>query len=1067
MLKNLSVKTIFFSAAAFIFLSVGFILSPVQKISAQTPPPTAATPLPAPTINPNPQATPTLPGVVETPAANRKNFDQTMISLQRVVAEVLPSWFRDAERYLMEYFNVLVGILAGIVFLGSFFYFGYNNVLQNNSAFLKWLLPALFFCILIPFTGDLDGDGRFSDPIEYFRLFGQALAYGPRGVSIDQNPNPLPVLVEDQQRYYNEAYQKFVKGTFTVKVEDGDTPVNVPAPEGMEKRLSVLYQGGYSLKNIKETVDPNSWTMTTMFQMVNFSRSAMEVGIIFTLAVQGILGSALRILFPFCIVFAIDPYLRKQMLGNYLWWATAACIVLPLVTQVVTFFCYGVCNFVLYSQSAEPYHIYDASTMSIIQQNDPTLMIWFFTILSIICFLILIGSSSLAYAVTRMNLYQWLTGAVSSGFTMLTSVAMSYVTSAVGAALGQSLDIQRAGVTRDVSDLGTMNQYRGSKLRTKTDFDATQTLSAGEYFTGQTAAEQHLQVGRMGNSAAFVTGAGTTLVDLDEKRQRAFLGGAVGMSRADIDAIKQLDGLQAEQMQMAIEANPALKNIWAKTAETVPFLGPVAGGVINAGDNLTKGTLGNFYVGKDGLKAINEFGMDKNGKFSSELFAENMYAQMATTPEGLKALDKMGLSPEKIGRTTEGNGAFGFPQGGFAPNLGNGTSSFSGTGGKKMGGLNGWYMNTLNAEMTRRGYTPQARAVLLANFMRENGNPATAFDGHIDPAKDTARGIIRNSGIISWNGDRLDKMHDHLRGQGISVSKDGRIEQTPRAVRAMVGFMDQEMKGYGVRADMRNPSVGIDKLNRDMRTYIGFSDKPIYDNVGKNARNLQKVMPLIQANSGGGNLGEYVPSVRPNMSGNQNGANIPQVISRQGSYDLTVQPRQLPNPQAEKMYVNAQDSLNNMGKTKRDTMAPIYAKHLGIEARRDIVAQENLQTKQLLQAQTSSDIAISEQTAEGRLQVLEQQKIMQDSIADTNYNYETAQNQIRYASQMDAAGIRYDSGMQTAEWDKDTGLQQAEMRFNQDIIDAKARAGITIINSVGSSLAHQIEEAFEKLNNRY
>jgi hypothetical protein len=50
--------------------------------------------------------------------------------------------------------------------------------------------------------------------------------------------------------------------------------------------------------------------------------------------------------------------------------------------------------------------------------------------------------------------------------------------------------------------------------------------------------------------------------------------------------------------------------------------------------------------------------------------------------------------------------------------------------------------------------------------------------------------------------------------------------------------------------------------------------------------------------------------------------------------------------------------------------------------------------------------------------------------------------------------------------DKATGLDQSALRFQQDIIDDKARAGLSIINSVGTALAHQTEEAFEKINNQ-
>lgn len=969
---------------------------------------------------------------------------------------------------------------------------------------------------MIPFCGDLDGDGRFSDPIEYLRLFAQALAYGPRGVSIEQNPNPLPVLVEDQRRYYNEAYQKFIKGAFTVKVEDGDTPVNVPAPEGMEKRLSVLYQGGYSLRNIKETVDPNSWTMTTMFQIVNFSRSAMEVAVTFTLAVQGILGSALRILFPFCIVFSIDPYLRKQMLGNYLWFATAACIVLPIVTQVVSFFCYGVCNFVLYSQSAEPYHLYDASTMSVIQQNDPTLMIWFFTILSIICTLILIGSPSLAYAVTRMNLYQWLTGAVSGGFTMLTSVAMSYLTSAVGAALGQELDIARGDKNRQIEGVGSMNKYRVSQALAQGDRQKALQLAEGEYGAENTRLVGGMIVGRMGNQAELVTGLGAIRVDMDEKTQRAFLSGAVGMTKADLDAFKSLEGLNVEQMQAAIEANPALKGMLSKVIGKTPFVGGIASGVYDNVDEALGGTLGNAVAGKDATNALMELGKGKDGKFSTEQFTEQMYASMAATPEGLKTLEKAGVPLDKIGATMSDGNGLNFPQGGYAPNV----ADFAGGGSmtklqrqnyQKLQNLmqkDPNFMPSLQKMCARHGWNPDHVLNMMALETANTFNPSI-IGGGANKAKGVPHDYV---GLIQFGSAARNEvglpdnvyaassylksiapsqqlgyvekyLQNHERNSGIALNSQSKMYAAVGAGSIsgndnQVIFRDGGFQQGDFGATRKISNAGYDgnspwDFNKD-----GIIQQKEFGQAAHARLGAGQFFSFAQGGNQSFNAGAFRPVVRPQFSGGTTTGNLP--FSRNSSVPVVKSPfsetdsqgRQLRPQQGQLTQTRNsarqyQDQLNDGGPVARETLAPILSKQVGIEGRREVVMNDNFRQKNLIRQQTEADVSITQKAAVEKAYLEIQKREMKDAMTDTTFNYGQAANQIKYGSQVSAADTQYGVSTQVSEWNRSTELQQQAMRFEQDIVDAKGRAGLSIINSVGNALAHQIEEAFEKLNNRY
>lgn len=90
----------------------------------------------------------------------------------------------------------------------------------------------------------------------------------------------------------------------------------------------------------------------------------------------------------------------------------------------------------------------------------------------------------------------------------------------------------------------------------------------------------------------------------------------------------------------------------------------------------------------------------------------------------------------------------------------------------------------LDSEFKKLGYGNTARLSILGDVGRENAwNRDTIFKGHSDP-----KNKVYNRGIISWQGDRRDKLDNHLKQEGVLGRNDD------EELRGMARFMDKELR---------------------------------------------------------------------------------------------------------------------------------------------------------------------------------------------------------------------------------------------------------------------------------
>lgn len=110
----------------------------------------------------------------------------------------------------------------------------------------------------------------------------------------------------------------------------------------------------------------------------------------------------------------------------------------------------------------------------------------------------------------------------------------------------------------------------------------------------------------------------------------------------------------------------------------------------------------------------------------------------------------------------------------------------------------------------QEGFSPAQARALTAEINRENSlRPQYLYGSHTDP-----HNRATNVGMLSWQGDRATNAMNFLRERG-HVGDDGRIAQTPEALRAQAAFLRHEMETIPAYARTReqflsNPDVDYD-----------------------------------------------------------------------------------------------------------------------------------------------------------------------------------------------------------------------------------------------------------------
>lgn len=992
--------------------------------------------------------------------ASDTSFSAAMTRFAESAAKVVPIFVQEFEKPFSPYLLNLAWLLAVLCFLMMFI----TLLMRNEGAdkeFFKWLVSSVFLFCLLAYSGDINGDGKFGDAVDYFRSVGNTLAFG----EINQNGSVdsgsfIQTKIDAQRTAFDQAYKDFTLKSFTVKVNRTETAVILPPTGSLEDRLFVKFSDGFNPQKVKESLKPESWDLGSLFEWLNISRGIMEIADLFLLVLNGFLGCALRLMFPLTVAVSLHKDLRAKVSTSFFWAMGVVTLVVPFFTQILRFGVYLAGN--LAFQAATPtteYFKFDPTYQTISASGNPVYLIFLMCFMMCITALLIFASPYLAFQVATGNIVNGLIGAVSGWFSGLASIGITAFTSALGGSYAyqaseqQALKSFSAQVTQ--ADYNRQIQYE----QAKGSFEAESVGVTSSYIASNTGTIGGLNSELITNRGSYEnTVAG---IGIDQQTQIVNLGNdaAKQIGQTQIDYNKSQAQNESNLVESNISNAPAIADLGATKFEQKTKGIPVVSSLLNTlginGDSVRQLENNGLADSRDAEppKLPDNFGQGQQSNGVSN--PKDVSTNLPPPPPKIKMPNLLPM-PGLVNPQTFNSVAV------PGNNFGSNSSIF--VGGKS--GLNREQYQTaaiLNDEMIRLGYTPQARQVLLGEFGRENSfNRKVIANGHIDDANGKV-----NAGIISWQGTRRDRLFNYMAKQGF-VTQNGRLVDSEASLRAQVRFLDNELRtGNGAFKTTRQMLTNQRFNQKDIASrmggkfgYIGYNNtNPKYNNAGhpvfaspNTAKWAYKASGLIAATSS--NKGNFAAKSLPRrFNGSPN-----QVVARGGNTIQTTPPPRMNDGTLSLM------KLNGMSNVEAQAYAP---------QERARIAFQNWSA--INSYSRDASVILTKQHTENAIKTVQEAGYAKSVAAGNFYSFQNDAAFVKANSGLEANYINYQGGMQKAAIGYQTSTKTADMGFQRDVTvaqmqkdasieAARLQAMSSIIQSVGGSVGHQLGEAFEKFN---
>lgn len=176
----------------------------------------------------------------------------------------------------------------------------------------------------------------------------------------------------------------------------------------------------------------------------------------------------------------------------------------------------------------------------------------------------------------------------------------------------------------------------------------------------------------------------------------------------------------------------------------------------------------------------------------------------------------------------------------------------------------------------KNGFNHQQALALTAEVGRENDyRSELLFGGHTDLAKRKGK-PIHNLGMMSWNGERGERLAQFLRAKGL-LDKQGNMVHSQATIDAQAEFVAQEMRSSHKKVGdylKNNPNVQAENLSKLLgKQYVGwaYGQETVAGNNGqrvpfnwrKQDNRRREHLHAIQKQVGGGSASSPSPASKP------------------------------------------------------------------------------------------------------------------------------------------------------------------------------------------------------------
>lgn len=425
----------------------------------------------------------------QTPQPSGTSLSDHIARLSIKASQLLPYLQNEVLSHIQDWVYGIAVAVAVLVLLFSFLRLWRENA-GGNSNLIFFFLRSLFFFGLVGSSiwiiGQMAATGR--EIAEGNEINGSA----GRGLLFE--------FYKAQRDSFNESYEKLVMGTFTVKVDGSDFTVR-PSTDTAGTFVGVLYDSEGTIKDLDKKLSDSSYTLPTLFNLLNASRTILEAGDFWLL----LLGSVLVLIFkaaaPLMMAVAIDQKLAHKVTYPFAWGAGVLTLIWPAVSYFIRALAYLFGNMAMALGDSEPLYNWDNAAMYAIKSNfaSPVYVVAIAALMMTIAGGCLWISPYLAYRFSMGQVYEGVSSAMSQFAAMI---------------IGTGVEAYSATAAASINQL------------------AQNTQAQGTYDAQSTEARANREAGMLRNQAAFIAGKAQALSSAQATAGAAKAAAQAGMSQA-------------------------------------------------------------------------------------------------------------------------------------------------------------------------------------------------------------------------------------------------------------------------------------------------------------------------------------------------------------------------------------------------------------------------------------------------------------------------------------------------------------------------------------------------------
>lgn len=425
----------------------------------------------------------------QTPAPSGPILSDHIARLSIKASQLLPYLQNEVLSHLQDWVYGIAIAIAVLVLLFSFLRLWRENA-GGNSNLIFFFLRSLFFFGMV---------GSSVWIIGQMAATGKEIAEGSE-ITGSAGRGLLFEFYKAQRDSFNESYEKLVMGTFTVQVDGRDFTIQ-PSNDTAGTFLGVLYDSEGTIKDLDKKLNDSSYTLPTLFNLLNASRTILEAGDFWLL----ILGSVLILIFkaaaPLMMAVAIDQKLAHKVTYPFAWGAGVLTLIWPAVSYFIRALAYLFGNMAMALGDSEPLYNWDYAAMYAIKSNfaSPVYVVAIATLMMTIAGGCLWISPYLAYRFSMGQVYEGMSAAMSQFAGMI---------------IGTGVEAYSATAAASINQLAQNTQAQGS------------------YDAQTTEARANRESGMLRNQAAFISGKAQALSSAQASAGAAMAAARAGVSQA-------------------------------------------------------------------------------------------------------------------------------------------------------------------------------------------------------------------------------------------------------------------------------------------------------------------------------------------------------------------------------------------------------------------------------------------------------------------------------------------------------------------------------------------------------